>query len=189
MTCFECGTGILIEGQVQIEGTRSGEVFRISMDGLRCDRCGFQAVDSTQSALFTQLLSDAYRRKHGLMTGEEIRDRRNRLKMTQQEFADYIGVGVASVKRWENGQVQEKGLDELLRLKTDPEAARQNLKGIEPEQTMEGLLATVTLSPGSSFELRFSTEQRVGKPIEFVAEGLEVEGMGDPDWDGFPLAA
>jgi len=103
------------------------------MHGLRCELCGFQTVDSAQSAEFTKLVSDAYRESRGLLTGAEIRARRAQLSMTQQRFSEYLGTGVASVKRWESGQIQDKAMDELIRLKTDPEAARRNLKSLEQQ--------------------------------------------------------
>jgi hypothetical protein len=40
--------------------------------------------------------------------------------MSQQEFANFLGVGVASVKRWELGKIQDKLHDDLIRQKTAP---------------------------------------------------------------------
>jgi hypothetical protein len=51
------------------------------------------------------------------------------------DFSDYLGVGNASVQRWEAGQVQDKAMDGLIRLKTDPEAARRNLRQLEQRVT------------------------------------------------------
>ena len=36
-------------------------------------------------------------------TGLSIRDMRNRLSMTQEEFAHALGITVSTVNRWENG--------------------------------------------------------------------------------------
>jgi hypothetical protein len=58
--------------------------------------------------------------------------------MSQQRFSEYLGAGVASVKRWELGQIQDRAMDELIRLKTDVEAARENLRSLE-EQVQEHL--------------------------------------------------
>jgi putative zinc finger/helix-turn-helix YgiT family protein len=99
--------------------------------GLQCDTCGFQTIDSKQSAAFTRLVSDAYRQAHQLLTGAEIRRRRKRLGMSQQEFSKHLGVGIASVKRWEAGQVQDRAMDNLIRLRTDRDSARENLEQID----------------------------------------------------------
>ena len=130
MTCFDCGKETLAPGEIHRAGARNGETFTVAVAGYRCANCGFETVDSAQSSEFTQLVSDAYRTAHGLLTSVEIRERRARLGMSQQEFADYLGVGVASVKRWESGKIQEKAMDELMRLKTDLAAARRNLESL-----------------------------------------------------------
>ncbi len=65
--------------------------------------------------------------------------------MSQSKFADYLGVGVASVKRWEMGKIQEHAMDELVRLKTEPEAARRNLKTVEAQVPEHLVVSTVTL--------------------------------------------
>ena len=72
-------------------------------------------------------ISDAYRAKHGLLTSDEIKKRRTALGMTQEEFAAFLGVGPASVKRWELGKVQHNAMNRLMVLKTDPQAAHENL--------------------------------------------------------------
>jgi putative zinc finger/helix-turn-helix YgiT family protein len=131
MICFECERGQLQSAPVRLTGERNGESFTVELLGLKCPKCGFQTVDSEQSAEFTRLISDAYRSAHGLLTAAEIRACRARLGMTQREFAAYIGPGVASVKRWEAGQIQDKAMDTLIRLKTDPAAARRNLRLLE----------------------------------------------------------
>jgi putative zinc finger/helix-turn-helix YgiT family protein len=131
MTCFQCGRQHFEPANVKLEGTRSGETFWVETAGYHCSDCGFQTIDSTQSSEFTQRISDAYRSAHGMLTGPELRSLRHSLGMSQQEFSDYVGVGVASIKRWESGQVQEKAMDELIRLKTSLESARRNLRTVE----------------------------------------------------------
>ncbi len=152
MTCFECGQGSLVSGVTDLVGERNGESFVVRMEGLKCDRCGFQTIDSGQSSEFTRLVSDGYREKHGLLKGSEIRARRSRLGMTQQRFSEYLGAGVASVKRWESGQIQDKAMDELIRLKTDPLAARENLRALEGQVPQKYVLSALVVE-GKDIEL------------------------------------
>jgi len=126
MKCFACGKGKLERQTVDLSGTRNGEEFTVRTDGLLCTRCGFKTLSNEQSGVFTRLISDAYRRKYGLLTSNQIRDARKRLRMTQKEFADYLGVGVASVKRWEIGKIQDQAMNRLILLMTDPVEARRN---------------------------------------------------------------
>jgi hypothetical protein len=51
--------------------------------------------------------------------------------MSQGAFSEYLGTGVASVKRWETGKIQDRAMDELIRLKTDAKAARENFRALE----------------------------------------------------------
>lgn len=130
-TCPECCNGDLIVGPVTLTGTRNDEDFQVAVTGVKCDKCCHQSVLNSQSGEFTKAVSDAYRRKHELLLGDEIRDLRTRLGMNQVEFAEYLGVGSASLKRWESGQIQDRAMDNLIRLKAQPEQARHNYQALE----------------------------------------------------------
>ena len=41
-----------------------------------------------------------------------------------------LRVGVASVKRWELGLVQDEAMDELMRVKCDPKYGRESLEAL-----------------------------------------------------------
>jgi len=71
--------------------------------------------------------ADAYRQKHQLLLSSEIKRARERVKMSQREFASYLGVGPASVKRWELGEIQTRLADQIIRLKTDPAYAESSI--------------------------------------------------------------
>ena len=61
-------------------------------------------------------IADAYRKKVGLLTGQEIRSLREAKELTQQQLADVMNVGIASIKRWETGMIQSKSMDHALRI-------------------------------------------------------------------------
>jgi DNA-binding transcriptional regulator YiaG len=75
-------------------------------------------VDAQTTEELRRRTADAYRKKHGLLTSEEIKALRKLLQKTQTQFAQLVGVGEASVKRWETWLVQDKSSDELMRLKS-----------------------------------------------------------------------
>jgi putative zinc finger/helix-turn-helix YgiT family protein len=156
--CLECEHGTLVPDVVEITGYRNGEEFAVRVPGLRCTHCDFKTIDNSQSAEFTKAVSDAFRNAHGLLTGTEIRERRARLEMSQRRFAEHLGVGPASVKRWERGLIQEKAMDELIRLKTDPNAARRNLKSLERRLAEEHAVRTAIFCD-DTIELSFSADQ------------------------------
>ena len=151
IACFECGKGDMIPKIVDLAGYRHDEEVTVRTHGLECTVCGFKTIDSKYSEEFTKLISDAYREKHGLLTGKQIREARRKLGMSQDEFARYLKVGPASVHRWENGQIQDEALNELLLLKTDPEAARHNYQTVAMGAGAESLVSygeiTGTIAP------------------------------------------
>ncbi len=80
-----------------------------------CRECGFSASDVTSAAAVQQEIAEAYRQRTGLLTGGAIRTMRRAKRMTQASLAEKMGVGIASIKRWEKANVQSESMDKLLR--------------------------------------------------------------------------
>jgi putative zinc finger/helix-turn-helix YgiT family protein len=80
-----------------------------------CPVCGLEADDLGLAAENQKALSDAYRAAVKLLTGEQITAGRKKLNWTQEDLAKAANVGIASVKRWETGQIQTKAMDDILR--------------------------------------------------------------------------
>jgi len=133
MKCFQCDKGRLISKTAEVAGEVRGEKFTVRSEAMVCNRCGFQALSEEQSAAYTVAISDAYRQNHGLLTSKELKDIRKRLGLSQRAFADFLKVGVASIKRWEAGLIQDEAHDQLIRLRTDLEAARRNARELEQQ--------------------------------------------------------
>jgi len=51
--------------------------------------------------------------------------------MSFRTFARHLKVGEASPKRWEAGLVQDRAMDQLIRLKSDLATARENVTQLE----------------------------------------------------------
>ena len=81
----------------------------------RCPKCKLEAGTIEQTAQLQQAIAEAYRRKVGLLTGADIRALRKKAHITQDELAERTGAGIASIKRWEAGQIQTKSMDQSLR--------------------------------------------------------------------------
>jgi putative zinc finger/helix-turn-helix YgiT family protein len=112
MNCFVCDEGMFIDQFAEVEGEVKGEKFKVRTNALVCDKCGHVAMEGSDTSEFMRRLADAYRRAHNLLTSEEVK--RIRGGMSQQRFARALGVGVASVKRWELGLVQEERNNALI---------------------------------------------------------------------------
>lgn len=65
------------------------------------------------------------------MTSHEIKDYRRKFNMSQAQFAHFLGVGVASLKRWEADETPiNKSLSQLITLRCNYEIAEGNLNVI-----------------------------------------------------------
>lgn len=120
MICLQCDNEEFLPKQdAVIEQEFRGDTLRIQTPASVCSKCGWTTVDLQQADELRKRTADAYRKKHGLLTSEEIKAFRKLLRKTQREFAAFLGVGEASVKRWETWLVQEKGNDNLIRMKCE----------------------------------------------------------------------
>lgn len=80
---------------------------------------------------YFQAAANAYRKKHGLLTGPEIVALRRALGMSQQDAAEFLKVGIASLKRWEGAQIQDEAMDRLLRLSFDRRELLAHLRSLD----------------------------------------------------------
>ena len=117
--CLQCEHASFEPADANVTQELRGESFTVLTPVMRCARCGWQTLGPGQIDALRVRTADAYRRAHSLLTSEEIRSRRERMQMSQRQFADYLGVGAASIPRWESAQIQEPVYDQRIREKTD----------------------------------------------------------------------
>lgn len=66
-------------------------------------------------------MKDAFRKKVGLLTSQEIIAIRDKYEVRQKEFSEILDWGRATVTRYENHQVQDRAHDDVLRkIDSDP---------------------------------------------------------------------
>jgi putative zinc finger/helix-turn-helix YgiT family protein len=88
---------------------------------LQCTNC--HSIVLTEEANIR--LTDALRTAAELLTPQEIRRNRDALGYTQQQLADYLGISMYTLSRWETGaQIQQRVMDRFLRLFFDVPEAR-----------------------------------------------------------------
>jgi putative zinc finger/helix-turn-helix YgiT family protein len=112
--CVICGLADLEPKAVRLIGNIRGESYTVAMMGIECPNCAYATIDGANMAEFQRLLADKYRANHGLLTSKQIRARRHHLGMSQEEFAKHLEVGIASVKRWEMGRIQDEKSNALI---------------------------------------------------------------------------
>jgi len=88
----------------------------LSVEQYVCPECGEEAGTVEQTATIQKSIADAYRKSVGLLTGKEIVEGRKRMKLTQEDMAKKMSVGIASIKRWEGSSIQSRSMDQALRM-------------------------------------------------------------------------
>ena len=101
-----------IQKSIPFRGTRVS----FPVEQYVCPECGAEAGTVKQTAAIQKSIADAYRKSVGLLTGTEIVEGRKRMKLTQEELAKRMNVGIASIKRWEGASIQSKSMDQALRI-------------------------------------------------------------------------
>ena len=97
------------------EVTFRGKPIKFRAKHFVCPECDIEADDLDLAAANQKALSDAYRSAAKLLTGAQIVEGRKKQEWTQEDLAKAANVGIASIKRWETGQVQTKAMDDVLR--------------------------------------------------------------------------
>ncbi len=117
MTCPQCDQAQLVQSDAtKLTGKYRGSAVTVEMQGLQCPNCGYATVHGRDMAAFQKAVQEAYRQKRSA----ELREFRETRRLSQAAFAKLIGAGIASVKRWEAGQLPDEGSDERIRMKSDP---------------------------------------------------------------------
>jgi putative zinc finger/helix-turn-helix YgiT family protein len=128
MICLKCDNEAFeLQPDAVIEQEFRGESLKVKSPAMACTKCGWLALAEGQADELRKRTADEYRRRHGRLTSDEIREWRRVLGKSQREFAQLIGVGEASVKRWETWLVQDQSSDLLIRLVCEREMRRKTL--------------------------------------------------------------
>jgi putative zinc finger/helix-turn-helix YgiT family protein len=116
--CGKCGHKQMHLATVSYTTTvdHDGRTYRVIIPALTVPQCGnCEAISIDDEA--DQQISAAFRREAGLLAPDQIRQGREKLALTQKQFANLLGVGEATISRWETGaQIQQRALDRFLRV-------------------------------------------------------------------------
>jgi putative zinc finger/helix-turn-helix YgiT family protein len=120
MSCPMCEAEREFRRELRREEYRvRGEQIVLEVPRRVCRTCGEAAVDETFGDP-TLKLYEEYRRRHGLLSPQEIRAIRQRYDLSQEAFALLLGTSPATLARYEGGSLQDKAYDHLLRACENP---------------------------------------------------------------------
>jgi putative zinc finger/helix-turn-helix YgiT family protein len=87
---------------------------------LSCPKCHEVVLRFQDAKRLGEDAIEIYRKKHGLLSADEIRALRERFGLTQVDLARLLRLGGNTISRWEAGRnVQTAAMDMLLRLLRD----------------------------------------------------------------------
>jgi putative zinc finger/helix-turn-helix YgiT family protein len=97
-----------------------GELIVVEVDYFHCQECGEEFENSKTKVDPYEIAYREYRLKNEMMQPEEIRRFRNQRGLTQKEFSDLLGIGIATLNRYENGGLQSEAHDRSIRMAIEP---------------------------------------------------------------------
>lgn len=136
-----------------------GEDIEVDAQVMVCAECGEELFNETLDSATLINAYNEYRRRHKLLLPEEIRRIREQYGLSQRSFAKLLNWGDKTIRRYENGAVQDRAHNSLLLFLREPENMRTYLTENEvalDEKQISRLLETVE-------KLEQDTDFRVGR--------------------------
>lgn len=136
-----------------------GEDIEVDAQVMVCAECGEELFNEELDSATLINAYNEYRRRHKLLLPEEIRKIREQYGLSQRSFAKLLNWGDKTIRRYENGAVQDRAHNSLLLFLREPENMRTYLTENEvalDEKQVAKLLDTVD-------KLEQDTDFRVGR--------------------------
>lgn len=136
-----------------------GEAIEVDAQVMVCAECGEELFNEELDSATLINAYNEYRRRHKLLLPEEIRRIREQYGLSQRSFAKLLNWGDKTIRRYENGAVQDRAHNSLLLFLREPENMCTYLTENEvalDEKQISRLLETVE-------KLEQDTDFRVGR--------------------------
>lgn len=127
--------GTITKNKIKENFNIRGEDINVEYENFKCGKCGEQYIDAVPDNDPFNLAYRIYRKNHNMLQPEEIKTIRKKYGITQGELSRLLGVGGATLSRYENGALQDKAHDGQLKLISDP---RNMLKLIRENSDLFG---------------------------------------------------
>lgn len=156
--CPECWKEVdaRIETYHHVEDIRGVEV-EADIEHLICPECGDSIGWAPLVDKGFEKLYRAYRDKLDIPQPEELVELRKQYKFSQRVMAAVLGIGVASLQRYERGSLATDAHAELLRSMRDPRFVRRRLlarsKGLTEEECEKALASIAHLPARVEYEI------------------------------------
>jgi len=164
--CPKCEKETDIELVRKIEEIKvRGESIEVETEFYKCLVCGEEFEDPRSDNDPLDKAYREYRRRHGMIQPEEIRQLRKRYGFTQSEMSSLLGWGGATLSRYENGALQDEAHGKILHLITDPRNLLNLIEqspGAIPEYKKENIIKELKIAEEESYSIESILEERLG---------------------------
>lgn len=187
LACPVCGEGRLHLDQTEKVMDIGGATWNVPFHAHWCDACGAQ-MGLNEDLKFNARAMRQTRKKHvGLLTGEEVRNCRKSLGLSQEQAAQLFGGGPVAFSKYENDEVaQSDAMDRLIWLVATfpalmiPLADRLNLTlsgsaKIVIEKTKIKAREEYFVNAGADFEYTKQILAGFGKPRTFASNDRDYQ--------------
>lgn len=98
------------------EYTIKGAKIKAEITILTCYHCGEEIYDKDNEIKNDIIMFDEYKKINGLLTSKDIIDIRDKYHLSQSALSKLLGFGEKTITRYENGAIQDRAHDNLLRV-------------------------------------------------------------------------
>ncbi len=133
--CYECGrhTEYAIK-KIKKSINVKGVMVCANVYEAHCVECGEKVFVQELEKQNDIIVYDAYKKSIGLLTSEEIKAIRLKRKWTQTKMARFLNIGEKDITRYENGSVQARNIDDMIRLIDNDESFRIIVEVLNKEE-------------------------------------------------------
>lgn len=151
-----------------------GENIEVEVNVYLCPECGGEFEDPQSSIDPLDIAYQEFRKKHGFLRPEEIREARKRFGLTQAELSELLGWGGATLSRYENGALQDETHDRALRLAIEPRnlltLINQN-PSVLPADKRDHLVKELKIIEADEYSFMRIYEERFGSYEQDIMSG------------------
>jgi putative zinc finger/helix-turn-helix YgiT family protein len=120
-----------------------GEAIPVEVEYFKCLECGEEFEISKPEYDPYEIAYREYRARKGMLQPEDIRSLRTQHGLTQNEFSNLLGIGIATLNRYENGALQSEAHNRIIKMSTEPNNFLNlisNSRGVIGEQKKEKII-------------------------------------------------
>ena len=91
-----------------------GELIKYKEENYYCSSCDVEFCNGEMEGNNLLRAKDEYRKKHNLLTSDEIRNIREKYSLSQSDLALILGWGEVTITRYETKEIQNENYDKII---------------------------------------------------------------------------